>query len=52
MLTETLLKIPYSVIGRCYLVPTSQLAAGKCTRINLSQVASGMILDNHRRLPV
>jgi hypothetical protein len=27
------------------------LAAGKCARINLSQAASGMILQNHRRLP-
>ncbi len=25
---------------------------GKCARINLSQGASGMIVQNHRRLPV
>jgi hypothetical protein len=25
---------------------------GKCARIKLSQAASGMILQNHRRLPV
>jgi hypothetical protein len=28
------------------------LAAGKMARINLSQVAFGMILQNHRQLPV
>jgi hypothetical protein len=28
------------------------LAAGKMARINMSQAASGMILQNHRRLPV
>jgi hypothetical protein len=30
----------------------SVLAAGKMPRINLSQAASGMILQNLRRLPV
>jgi hypothetical protein len=46
MLTETLLKIRFSVIGRCSLMPTSHWLQGKCTRIILSQVASGMILQN------
>jgi hypothetical protein len=30
MLTETLLKIPFSVIGRCSLVPTSYWLQEKC----------------------
>jgi hypothetical protein len=37
MLTETLLRIPFSVIGRCSLVPASNWLQGKCARINLSQ---------------
>jgi hypothetical protein len=49
MITETLLRIPFSVIGRCSLVPTSHWLQGKCARINLSQAASRMILQNHRR---
>jgi hypothetical protein len=36
MLTETLLKIPFSVIGRFFLVQTSHWLQGKCARINLS----------------
>ncbi len=52
MLTETLLRIPFSVIGRCSLVLTSQRLQGKCARINLSPAASGIILQNHRRLSV
>ncbi len=55
MLTETLLRIPFSVIDRCSLVPISaDLSWRKCARINLSQLqaASGMILQNHRVLPV
>jgi hypothetical protein len=51
MLTQTRLRIPFSVIGRCYLVPASHLLQGKCARIYLSQAASGMILQNYRRLP-
>jgi hypothetical protein len=43
MLTETLFRIPFSVIGRCSLVPTSHWLQGKCAKINLSQAASGMI---------
>jgi hypothetical protein len=44
MLTETLLKIPFSVIGRFSLVPpTSHWLQEKCARNNLSQVASGRI---------
>ncbi len=45
MLTETLLRIPLSVIDLSSLVSTS-------ARIDLSQAASGMILQNHRRLSV
>jgi hypothetical protein len=52
MLTKTLLKIPLSVIGRCSLVPTSHWLQKKCARIDLSQAASGMILQNHRWLHV
>jgi hypothetical protein len=52
MLTETLLRITISVIGQCSLVPTSHWLQGKYARFNLSQAASGMILQNHRRLPV
>ncbi len=48
MLTETLLRIPFSVIGRCSLVPASHWLQRKL--INLSYAASGMILQNHRRL--
>jgi hypothetical protein len=44
MLTETLLRIPFSVIGRCSLVPTSQWLQEKCARINFSQAASGVII--------
>jgi hypothetical protein len=52
MLTETLLRIPFSVIGRWPLMPTSHWLQGKWARINWSQAASGIILKNHRRLPV
>jgi hypothetical protein len=45
ILTETLIKIPLSVIGQCSLVPTSHWLQGKYTRINLSEAASGMILS-------
>jgi hypothetical protein len=37
LLIETLLRIPFSVIGLCSLVPTSHWLQ----EINLSQVASG-----------
>ncbi len=46
LLTETLLRISFSVIGRCSLVPTFHWLQGK------SQAAFGIILLNHRRLPV
>jgi hypothetical protein len=46
MLNVTLLRIPFSVIGRCSLVPTSHWLQGKCA------AAFGIILQNHRRLPV
>jgi hypothetical protein len=52
MLTETLLKIPFSVIGRYSLVPTSHWLQGKCERINLSQAASGMIQCQNRHFKV
>ncbi len=48
MLTETLFRIPFSVIGRCSLVPTSHWLHGKMRKnLYLSQAASGMILQNH-----
>jgi hypothetical protein len=52
MLTETLLRVIFSVTGRCSLVPTSHRVQGKYARINLSQAAFGIVLQNHRRLPV
>jgi hypothetical protein len=52
MLTETLLKIPFSMTGRCSIVPTSHWQQGKCAKINLSQAASGMILQSRWRLSV
>ena len=51
MLTGTLLRISFSVIGRCSLVPTSHWLQGKYAGINVSQ-ASFMIIQNHRRLPI
>ncbi len=36
MLTETLLRIALSEIGRCSFVPTSHWLLGKCARINFS----------------
>jgi hypothetical protein len=45
MLTETLLIILFSSANL-------SLALGKCAGINFSQTASGMILQNHRLLPV
>ncbi len=52
MLTETLLRISSSVIGRCSLVPSSHWLQGKCTRFILSLAAFGIILQNRKRLPV
>ncbi len=54
MLTETLLRIPFFVIGRCSLVLTADLsaAAGKISENQLSPAAFGIILKVHRRLPV
>jgi hypothetical protein len=49
MLTETLLLLWF---GRCSLVLTSHWLQGKCTKIKFTQAASGMILQNHKRLPV
>jgi hypothetical protein len=48
MLTETLLRIPFSVIDRCSLVLTSHWLQGKCAGINLSQAACGGVIScNH-----
>jgi hypothetical protein len=52
MLTETLLRIFFSVIGRCSLVPTYYWLQGKCGRINLSTAAFSIILQNQRQLHV
>ncbi len=52
MLTETLIRISFSVIGRCSLVPTCHWLQGKCARVNLSPAAFCFILQNHRRLLV
>jgi hypothetical protein len=52
MLTGTILIIAFFVIGQCSPVSTPHWMQGKCTKINLSLTASGMILQNQRRLPV
>ncbi len=39
--TETLLRIPFSVIGRCSLVPTFHWQQRKCERINLTKNTGG-----------
>ncbi len=49
MRTETFLSIPLSVICRCSLKPSSHWLKGKCARINLSQAASSLVLQNDRR---
>ncbi len=51
ILTETILRIPFSVIGQCSQVPTSHWLHGKCARMK-SQADSSMTLQNHRWLPV
>ncbi len=51
VLTKTLLRVPFSVIGQCFLVQNSYWLQGKCARINWSLAASGRILQNHIRLP-
>jgi hypothetical protein len=51
MLTETLVRISFFVIGRCSLVLTTRWLKGKFSRIYLSLADFGMILQNHRRLP-
>jgi hypothetical protein len=50
MLTETLLRIPFSVISRRSLLPTSHWLQGKWARIYLRYYF--WILQNHRRLHV
>jgi hypothetical protein len=52
MLTKTILRVPFSVIGPCFLVQNSYWLQGKCAKIKLSQAASGRILHNHSKLPV
>ncbi len=52
MLTETILIIPFDVIGRCSPVSTAHWLQGKWARINLSQAAPTTILQNHRKIPV
>jgi hypothetical protein len=47
MLIEIVLRIPFSVIGLCFLVPTSQWLQGKYARINLPPAAVSIILQNH-----
>jgi hypothetical protein len=44
MLTKTLLRIPFSVIGRMFSRADLSWLQGKCARITLSQAAFGMIL--------
>jgi hypothetical protein len=51
MLTDALLKIPFSVIGQSSLLSTSHWLQGYCVRIKLSMAASGMNLQNQSRLP-
>ncbi len=46
--TETLLRIPFSVIGRCSLVSTSHWQQGKRARMNLSVVTGGFQYDFYR----
>ncbi len=45
MLTETLLRISFSVIGRCSLVQTSHWLQGKCARITLAFSVSKSLLS-------
>jgi hypothetical protein len=52
MLTETLLIIPFSVIGRCSLVRSSHWLQENVQEFNISQAVFGIILQNPRRLPV
>jgi hypothetical protein len=52
MLSDLLLRNPFSVIGQCSFSADLSLDAGKCAIINLSHAASDMILKIHRRLPV
>jgi hypothetical protein len=52
MISETLLKIIFSVIGRCFTVPTFHWLQGKFARFNFSQAVSGMIFQNHRWVTV
>ncbi len=50
--TGTFLRIPFAMIGRCSPAPASHWLQAKCARINSSQAAFGMILQNHRQLLV
>jgi hypothetical protein len=48
MLTETLLRISFTVIGQCSQVAASHWLGRKCARIKLSKAAFSMILQNLR----
>jgi hypothetical protein len=52
MLTETLLRTPLIVTGRCSPTLTPHWLQGKSAKIYLSQAAFGMILQDHRQLSV
>jgi hypothetical protein len=52
MLTETILGISFSVISRSSLNADLSLAAGKMRKNLLDRRLPGMILQDHRRLPV
>jgi hypothetical protein len=52
MLTETILRSPLIVIGRCSPALTPHWLQGKSAKIYLSQAAFGMILQDHRQLSV
>ncbi len=52
MLTKTLFRIPFSVIGQCSPVSTPHWLQWKWAEIYLSQVNFCVILEDHRRLLV
>jgi hypothetical protein len=52
MLFETLLRIPFHVIGRCSLMPTSNWLQGKCALINPLLAVFGMVLQNRKWIPL
>jgi hypothetical protein len=52
MLTETLLRIPLSVIGQCSPVSAPHWLQGKASKFSCHMAAFNIILQDHRRLPV